>query len=155
MTKYIWFTVILIAVLLGLAYKQAPKEPEVARPVEEAEEIVADVPQPEEGEPVVSASGNIKVTRPQPDTAITSPLLVKGSSRVSASTLHLRLKGADGNTVAEKQAAPAEAGEDGFGAFGELLIFDNAPAGSGALEVYSKSAFDGSEQDLVSIPIKF
>jgi len=155
MAKYILITIVMTGAMLGLAYKQAPHEPEVARPVEDAEEIVSDIPQTEEGEPVVSEFGNIRVTRPQLDAQVASPLLVKGSAKASASVLHLRLKGADGTVIVEKQATVATAGEDAFGSFGELLLFENAPAGAGSLEVYSEGAFGGGEQDLVSIPIKF
>lgn len=156
MTKYIWITVILIAFILALAFKQAPNEPEIARPVPEADqEVIADIPQAEAGEPIISESGNIKITRPQPDTTVSSPLLVKGSAKISGNALQLRLKDASGNVIAEKQATVAEPGEDGFGSFGELLLFSDAPAGAGTLEAYSKGAFDQSEQDLVSIPIKF
>ncbi|MEK7188887.1 MAG: Gmad2 immunoglobulin-like domain-containing protein [Patescibacteria group bacterium] len=156
MTKYIWFTVILIAVLLALAYKQAPKEPEVSRPEPPApQNVISDVPQPEEGEPVVSASGNVKVTRPQPDAMVASPLLVKGSAKLAGASVQLRLKDASGAVIAEKQATVAEASEDGFGSFGELLVFDAVPEGAGILEVYAEGVFDRSEQDLISIPIKF
>ena len=155
MTKYILITIMIIGVTLAFAFKQAPKEPEVSRPAEDAsQEIISDIPQAEEGEPVVSESGNVRITRPRPDATMTSPLLVKGSAKTSASALQLRLKGADGTVIAEKQATAAKAGEDGFGSFGELLLFENAPTGDGTLEVFSKSPFDGSEQDLVSIPIK-
>ncbi|MBI2050216.1 MAG: Gmad2 immunoglobulin-like domain-containing protein [Parcubacteria group bacterium] len=156
MAKYIFITIILLAAMLGLAYKQAPNEPEVSRPQEDSsQEIIADVPQAEEGEPVISDSGNVRVTQPRPDATITSPMLVKGSAKASAPALHLRLKDASGTVIAEKQATAAAAGEDGFGSFGELLLFENVAADSGVLEAFSKSPFDGSEQDLVSIPIKF
>ncbi|MAG28603.1 spore gernimation protein, partial [bacterium] len=66
-----------------------------------------------------------------------------------------RLKDSDGSIIVEKfgTARAEEVGE--FGSFGELLLFDEASTDTGVLEVYSISAFDGSEQDLVSIPIKF
>ncbi len=156
MTKYIWITVIIIGVMLGLAFKQARNEPEVSRPAEDAsQEAISDIPQAEEGEPVISDSGNLKITQPRPDAEVASPMLIKGSAQSSVGALQLRLKDAGGNVLAEKQATVAEAGEDGFGSFGELLLFEGAASGPGALEAYSKGAFDGSEQDLVSIPIKF
>lgn len=156
MTKYIWITVILIAFILALAFKQAPNEPEIARPVPEADqEVIAEIPQAEAGEPIISESGNIKITRPQPDAVVASPLLVKGSAKLAGASVELRLKDSSGNIIAEKRATVAEASEDGFGSFGELLVFDAVPEGAGALEVFSKGVFGGSEQDLVSIPIKF
>ncbi|MBI1961692.1 MAG: hypothetical protein HYS45_03250 [Parcubacteria group bacterium] len=156
MAKYIFITIILLVAMLGLAYKQAPNEPEISRPQKDSsQEVISDIPQAEEGEPTFSESGNVKITQPQPNTTVASPMLVKGSAKASAAALRLRLKDASGTVIAEKQATAAAAGEDGFGSFGELLLFEGVSAESGVLEAFSKSVFDGSEQNLVSIPIKF
>ncbi|MBI2637037.1 MAG: Gmad2 immunoglobulin-like domain-containing protein [Parcubacteria group bacterium] len=156
MTKYLWITGALIAVVLALAFKQAPNEPEVSRPAEDAsQDVISDIPQAEEGEGVVSESGSIKVTRPQPNTTVASPLLVKGEARGRGLAVRLRLKDATGAVMAEKSVAASAAEGSEFGSFGELLLFDDAAAGAGVLEVFSEGAFDGSVQDLVSIPIKF
>ena len=153
MIKYIWITIGVISLILVLAYKQAPNEPDLERPIEDiASETI---PTPEEGEPIISENGNIKVTRPQPESTITSPLLIKGEARVFEGTVQFRLKDSDGNIIVEKNgtASAEEVGE--FGQFGELLLFDEISSDSGTLEVYWQSPEDGSEQDLVSIPIKF
>jgi hypothetical protein len=153
MTKYIWITIGVISLILFLAYQQAPNEPEVQRPLDE---IVEDIPfEQQEGEPIVSENGNIKITRPQPNTTITSPMLIKGEARVFEGTFQMRLKDAQDNIIVEKfgTAAAEEVGE--FGTFGELLLFDDISSETGTLEVYWQSPEDGSEQDLVSIPIKF
>lgn len=149
MTKYIWITAALIAIILAFAFKQAPNEPEVARPAEDAPFSL------EEGEPVVSESGNIKVTQPQPNVEIASPLLVKGEARVYEGTVQFRLKDSNGNIITEKFGTAAAEETGAFGSFGELLVFDGLSGGEGVLEVYSESAFDGSVQDLVSIPVRF
>lgn len=153
MTKYIWITISVIALIIILAWKQAPNEADLERPIED---IISDVmPTPEEGEPIVSDNGNIKITRPQPDSIVTSPMLIKGEARVFEGTVQFRLKDAEGNIIAEKfsTAQAEEAGE--FGAFGELLLFDEVSAETGTLDVYWQSPENGSEQDLISIPIKF
>jgi hypothetical protein len=153
MTKYIWITVGVISLILILAYKQAPKEPELERPLDE---IASELPfEQEEGEAILSESGNIKITRPQPDSNISSPVLVKGEARVFEGTIQLRLKNSEGTILTEKTATALteEAGE--FGSFGELLLFDEVDADSGELEVYSIDAQDGGEVNVVSIPIKF
>ncbi|MDP3995289.1 MAG: Gmad2 immunoglobulin-like domain-containing protein [bacterium] len=149
MTKYIWLTAFLIAIILALAYKQAPNEPEVSRPMED------DPFSLEIGEPSVSESGNISVTQPQPYTWIASPLLVKGEARVFEGTVQFRLKDADGNIITEKFGTAAAEEIGAFGSFGELLVFDEPNTEEGVLEVYSESAADGSVQDLVSIPVRF
>ncbi|MAG29080.1 hypothetical protein CL632_02975 [bacterium] len=156
MNKYIWITIIVIIFILTLAWKQAPNEPPVERlPEQIADDILQDSPVIEEGEPVISESGNIKVTRPQPDNKVESPMLVKGEAKVFEGTFQMRLKDSDGSIIVEKfgTAKAEEVGE--FGSFGELLLFDEVSTETGALELFSISAFDGSEQDLVSIPIKF
>jgi len=152
MTKYIWITIGVISLILIMAWKQAPKEPLVPT----SDEIVNDFPfDQQEGEPIVSESGNIKVTRPQPGNTIQSPLLIKGEARVFEGTIQIRLKDAEGSVIIEKHGATesAEAGE--FGNFGELLLFDDVKADEGVLEVYSIDASNGAEIDLTSIPVKF
>ena len=151
MTKYIWITVGVIILVLGLALKQAPKEPPVVAPEAPAETA----PAPEAGTPIVSESGNIKVTQPQPDSLVASPLLVKGQARVFESAFQIILKDSDGKEVVKKTVtAPApDAGQ--FGDFGELLLFDPPKTDKGTLEVFDNSAKDGAVQDLVSIPVKF
>jgi len=148
MTKYIWITISVIGLIILLAYKQAPSEPDLERPVEV-------IPELEEAQLIISESGNIKVTEPQPDSVIESPLLIKGEARVFEGTVQFRLKDSQGNIIAEKfgTAQSVEAGE--FGEFGELLLFDNVESESGTLEIYSQSPEDGSEQDLILIPVKF
>ncbi len=153
MNKYIWITIAVIIFILTLAWKQAPNEPEVARLPDQITEDI--IPEIEEGEPTVSESGNIKVTRPQPDAKIVSPMLIKGEALLFEGTFQMRLKDASGAVIVEKfgTASAEEVGE--FGTFGELLLFDEIAEQTGVLEVFSISAVDGSEQDLVSIPIKF
>jgi hypothetical protein len=156
MNKYIWLTIIFIIFILMLAWKQAPNEPEVARPADEIiEGVIPELPEQIEGEPIISQSGNIKVTRPQPNTSIESPLLVKGEARLFEGTFQMRLKDADGNLITEKFGTARAEEVGAFGSFGELLLFDEVATETGVLELYSESAKDGAEQDLVLIPINF
>ncbi|OJI06350.1 hypothetical protein BK004_04265 [bacterium CG10_46_32] len=62
MIKYIWFTVILIGVVLALAFKQAPHEPEVTRPMQESFQDVVAVP--DESTPAVSDSAEGATAEP-------------------------------------------------------------------------------------------
>ena len=139
----------MIGLVLILAWKQAPKEPSFA----EATEGKATTT--EAAEPVVSQSGNIKVSQPQSNSLVASPLLVKGQARTFEATFQMALKDADGKEVVKKTVtygAP-EGGE--FGDFGELLLFDTPKTDKGTLEVFTFSAKDGAVQNLVSIPVKF
>ncbi|OGY92274.1 MAG: hypothetical protein A3H70_03470 [Candidatus Komeilibacteria bacterium RIFCSPLOWO2_02_FULL_48_11] len=151
MTKYIWITVCVITLILILGWKQAGKEPPVVLP----EAPTEDVPVLEAGEPIVSESGNIKVTQPQPNSLVSSPMLVKGQARTFESTFQMVLKDGDGKEVTKKTVTYTAPDPSQFGDFGELLLFDTPKIDSGTLEVYSNSAKDGAVQDLVSIPVKF
>jgi len=151
MTKYIWITIGVIALILVLGWKQAGKEPPVVIPEAPAEDVAA----PVVGEPVVSESGNIKVTQPQPDSLAASPMLVKGQARVFESTFQLVLKDGDGKEVTKKTVTYTAEDPSQFGDFGELLLFDAPKTDTGTLEVFDNSAKDGSVIDLVTIPVKF
>lgn len=151
MTKYIWITVGLIVLILILAFKQAPKEP----PVVGSEAPTEDVATPIVGEPVVSQSGNIKVSQPQPDSLVSSPMLVKGQARAFEATFQMMLKDSDGKEIAKKTVTYTAEEPSQFGQYGELLLFDAPKTDTGTLEVFTYSAKDGSVQDLVTIPVKF
>jgi hypothetical protein len=158
MTKYIWITIGIIILVFALALKQAPNEPKIERPSDaksQDESNTSDVSANENKEPVVSESGNIKVTEPYSGQQAISPLVVKGEARVFENAFSMRLKDSSGNVIVSKDAT-AQAPESGeFGSFSELLLFEGKTEGYGVLEVYSNSAKDGSEQDMVSIPVKF
>lgn len=152
MTKYIWITVGVIALVLILAWKQAPKE---APAVSSDATTVENASAPEAGQPIASQSGNIKVTQPQPDSLVSSPMLVKGQARVFENTFQMVLKDSAGKEVVKKTVTYSAADAGQFGDFGELLLFDNPKTDKGTLEVFDLSAKDGAVQDLVSIPVKF
>lgn len=140
----------MIGLVLILAYKQAPKEPPASAPA-----TAGDAASSEVAKPIESQSGNIKVSQPQSDSLISSPLLVKGQARVFENTFQMVLKDADGKEVVKKTVTAAAPDAGQFGDFGELLIFDNPKTDKGTLEVFDLSAKDGSVIDLVKIPVKF
>ena len=155
MTKYIWITILVIAFVMILAFKQAPKEPYFASEGPKDGNPSDAIPSAEEGEPIISESGNIKVTRPQPQAAAESPLLIKGEARVFENTFQIRLKDSNEAVLVEKTAMANAPDMGQFGPFGELLLFDKPNAGTGMVEIFSYSAKDGAVQDLVSIPVRF
>lgn len=158
MTKYIWITIGIIILVFVLAFKQAPNEPQIERPSDsqsQEDSDISDIIANENNEPSVSESGNIKVMEPYSGQQIASPLVVKGEARVFENAFSMRLKDSSGNIIISKDVT-AKAPESGeFGSFSELMLFDEKASGDGILEVYSNSAKDGSEQDVVSIPVKF
>lgn len=106
-------------------------------------------------QPLVSASGNMKVTSPDKDELINNPVLIKGEARVFESQFNWRVRDADGTILA---AGPAYANAPDVGQFGPFEIKANyakPKSQTGIVEVFDYSAKDGSEIDLVRIPVRF
>lgn len=143
-----------------IAWAECSKNPDwqvEIRPVppsEESEEAETNQPEP----PVVSAptqNENIIVTAPSADQAVTSPFLVTGQAKVFEGTVNLRVKNPPGDTMFEAftTARGGEAGE--WSNFSVTLNYAFTHTKEGLLEVYSISPKDGSEENLVGIPLKF
>jgi putative hemolysin len=95
---------------------------------------------------------NIKVSSPLPNETISSPFTVKGEARVFESQFNWRLKSGDGSVLAEGMGTAQALDVGQFGPFEiELKTLAKGPV---TLEVFDRSAKDGSEIDLVSIPLK-
>lgn len=135
---------ILVATALG-AYFLGTRQGEV---------LPTPAPTVERGEPVVSESGNIKVSQPLPLQTVSSPLAVRGEARVFENNVEYRLTESDGTVLAEGFAT-AQAPDIGqFGPF-EATIGFNTETEVGTLEVFSTSPKDGSEINKVTIPLIF
>jgi len=94
------------------------------------------------------------VTHPVENQVISVPLLVKGSARVSEGAVFVRLKDKSGKILAEGRTTAAK-GAPGRGDFELSLKFEPPPAGQGYLEVFEKSAQDGSERNKVTVPVRW
>lgn len=105
--------------------------------------------------PVRVESENIYVSSPAPDTKISNPFLVSGSARVFENIVNIRLKDGDNSVLAESFATAQSADVGLFGNFELNLTYKQPRFATGTLEVYWQSAKDGSDQDLVSIPVEF
>nr|WP_175989634.1 LysM peptidoglycan-binding domain-containing protein [Bacillus sp. Marseille-Q1617] len=104
----------------------------------------------------IPTSRNIFVTRPLPGTAINNGQLVEGYARVFEATVNYQLRDQNGVVVSNERFATANAGAPAYGFFSTALPFDRQPTSdSGELWVYSRSAKDGSIQDLVRIRVYF
>lgn len=96
----------------------------------------------------------IKVTSPTDYAEVTSPLRVTGRARVFEAVVQIRLKDAQGQELAKK-TAQARYGAPEWGDFSaELSFTPPATAQEGRLEVFSLSPRDGSEINLVTVPVK-
>lgn len=104
---------------------------------------------------ISSESGNVRVTSPTRDGLISLPLTITGQGRAFENTIDWRLLDEDG-TVLVSGFATADAQEvGGFGAFEVTSSYPEPKGTRGTVEVFTTSARDGSEQDVVSIPVTF
>ncbi|KKU71749.1 MAG: Lipoprotein LpqB, GerMN domain protein [Parcubacteria group bacterium GW2011_GWA2_47_26] len=102
-----------------------------------------------------SEGENISVRMPQPDSLVTSPLIVEGLARTFESDVVLRLKDDKGEELV-KTFTTANAPDAGlYGPYRAELIFEKPRARAGTLEVFELSAKDGSEINKVTVPVRF
>jgi putative hemolysin len=98
---------------------------------------------------------NIAVFSPKAGQTVSLPLTIIGQARVFESSFVYRLKDLQGNIVAAGSAMAASPDMGKFGDFNITIkaLFQKPTAESLILDVYDLSAKDGSEIDLVSIPL--
>ena len=111
---------------------------------------------PEDDENFTSSdSGNIRVYEPDANDTVSLPLVIEGEARVFEAAYNYRLLDEDG-TVLVARYGTAEAEDTGeFGTFSVRASYPEPQGETGTLEVFALSAKDGSEIDMVSIPVKF
>ncbi|MEL3971735.1 LysM peptidoglycan-binding domain-containing protein [Rossellomorea oryzaecorticis] len=104
----------------------------------------------------IPTSRNIFVTKPIPGTSINSGQQVEGYARVFEATVNYQLRDNNGVIVTNERFTTANEGAPAYGFFTATLPFDRQPTSdTGELWVYSRSAKDGSIQDLVKIKVDF
>ena len=113
--------------------------------------IVSDAVQPGE---VAIIDSNIIVTKPLSNDTISSPIEIKGRARVFEGTVLFRLKDGWDNVIASGFTT-AIAGAPDWGFYSDELSFEKPSTPVGWFEVYTQSAKDGSDQNLIRMPIKF
>ncbi|OAT86709.1 Gmad2 immunoglobulin-like domain-containing protein [Desulfotomaculum copahuensis] len=96
----------------------------------------------------------IWVTHPTTNQIAGVPLLIKGSARVFEGAVTARLLDDQGRELA-RGTATASSAAPGRGDFEIQLKFTPPPSGKGTLEVFSLSPRDGSEQNKVTIPVRW
>jgi len=106
--------------------------------------------------PVRSPSGDLVVELPTYDALIRSPVTLKGKVRSFESGFAWRLKDARGK-VLSSGSGTATGGEMGqLNPFSITVKFTPpTPPDPGTLEVFTTSAKDGSEENLVKVPVRF
>ncbi|OAS14805.1 LysM peptidoglycan-binding domain-containing protein [Paenibacillus oryzisoli] len=102
------------------------------------------------------SSTNIVVFEPLPGTKIAPEQRLMGSARAFEATINYQIRDAMGRVIAKERAGTAAQGAPAFGVFDVQLQFDQTPTTlSGILMVYTRSANDGSIQDMVEVPLSF
>ena len=94
----------------------------------------------------------ILVEGPLPYDTITSPTHVTGTANTFEATFQIRLTDASGNKLSE-HFATATSGTGTRGTFDETITFTTTSHGPATLTVYELSARDGSEINVVNVPV--
>ena len=102
-----------------------------------------------------SVSGNIILDVPQEGAVITSPITVSGQAKVFEGNVSIRIKDSAGNVVKSDFTTANMPDVKQLGPFSKSVTFTKPNTSAGTIEVYSKSAKDGTETDIVKITIKF
>jgi len=101
-------------------------------------------------------TGNIRVETPASGETVTSPFEVTGEANVFEGTVLVRIRNQDGKIVVPElvvTARPEEVGE--FGPFKIKINYQFHATKEGTVEVFSQDAKDGTEINMVEIPVKF
>ncbi|PPA70823.1 LysM peptidoglycan-binding domain-containing protein [Jeotgalibacillus proteolyticus] len=102
------------------------------------------------------SSSNIVVFRPIPGTTIQQGQTLSGYARAFEGAILYQIVDDAGTTVTNESPIQASEGGPAFGTFSIPIRFNRTPQTStGQLRVYSRSANDGSIQDLVRVRILF
>jgi LysM repeat protein len=99
---------------------------------------------------------NMVVWTPLPGSKVNSGFNIQGQARSFEANVLYQLRDANGVTVSRERFTTADIGAPAYGNFTSTVPFDRTPtAGIGELWVYTRSAKDGSIQDLVRTKVYF
>lgn len=102
------------------------------------------------------ASQNILVLRPLPGDIIQEGSFIQGMARAFEANVLYSILDTQGNIVSKEKSITARAGGPEYAEFSTNLQFDIKPSTpTGELRVYTRSANDGSIQDLVRVRVRF
>lgn len=136
---------LILLVLIASVYFLFPRETPPA-PV---------VPVDDDGVPAEEELGNIVVAQPVSGDVVGLPLMIVGQARVFENVFQYRVKDDAGNVLAAGHAM-ADAPDVGqYGSFTLSVNYEEPTTATGVVEVFSYSARDGAEQDMVSVPVTF
>jgi len=157
MKKIIIVLAVLVVALLGYVFMRQPViAPTIENNTASAEKpLVSSVSPASEGVTTKPENENIKITSPVPNAKLTSPFTVAGEARVFENVVNIRVTNAKGETMIQETgyAKAPDAGQ--FGPFSVNISYQFKNTKEGFVEVYHASAKDGSDQDLIRIPVTF
>lgn len=102
------------------------------------------------GEPVENDA--FKIESPLPNETVKGEFLFKGKARVFEAAFQYQLK--DGDTVIEEGFLMASEGAPAWGDFEETIAVPHDVSDTFVLKVFVESAQDGSEINVLEIPLK-
>ena len=94
----------------------------------------------------------IVVESPKPGDEVTGPVTVSGFANVFEATVNIVIRDENGDAL-EETFTTATCGTGCWGDFSEAVVFEVDERQEGRIEVLTYSAEDGSEQNVVSIPV--
>lgn len=96
----------------------------------------------------------ILVESPAPGDVVSSPLRVAGLNNTFEATVRIRIEGSDGRTLADTFTT-GQGGTGTWGPFEARVTFDRGRDERGTVVVFEDSPEDGSEINVVEIPVRF
>lgn len=98
---------------------------------------------------------NIQITEPRANQLVSSPLTLSGKAREFENVFNYRVRDADGAVLGEDRYLYSAPDAGVFGEFRFFVEFDTPRGNHGTVEVFALSPRDGSEIDMVTIPVQF
>lgn len=105
--------------------------------------------------PETPREANIRVSKPRASEEVGLPLVIKGEARVFENVFNYRVRDADGAILVEDHAMALSPDIGLFGPFDIEVNYPEPKGKSGTVEVFNYSAKDGSEENMVIIPVRF
>lgn len=102
--------------------------------------------------PVVSAKGAITLTSPTVNASLHSPVLSTGDASVFEAALSWRISDTGGRVIAEGNTTASQ-GAPGRGTYSVTAPYTVTTETVAFIEVYSRSAKDGSIDEIVRVPV--
>ena len=105
--------------------------------------------------PAATENAIVRVAAPEPGATITSPVTVAGEARTFEANVQIRVRDGDGAELAHTFTTALTPDMGVFGPFSAPVRYLEPGASRGFVEVFESSAKDGSEINVIRIPVLF